>query len=122
MDFSCFTQIANTEQDLNLLPTSPDWKVVDSNISVDHGWITEVKFNRCLGQFIGQEVFAFKMFVRIYKSTSTQKRLEESLVLSWPNFKKFQEVTDILFVYVVSKQLYWFFYANRDKWYYAIQP
>ncbi|OBP13111.1 hypothetical protein A5320_19865 [Rheinheimera sp. SA_1] len=122
MDFSCLTQIVNTEQDLDLLPTCPDWTVVDSNISVDHGWITEDEFNRCLGRLIGQEVFAFETFIRIYKSTNAQKRLEESFVLNWPNFKKFQETTDILFVYVVSKQLNWVFYANRDKWCFTIQP
>ncbi|MFB2650087.1 hypothetical protein [Shewanella mangrovisoli] len=122
MEFSCLTQIVNTEQDLDLLPTSSEWAVVDSNISVDHGWITEDEFNQCLGQFIGQQVFAFETFVRIYKSTNIQKRLEDSFVLSWSNFKKFQETTDILFVYVVSKQLNWVFYANRDKWYFAVHP
>lgn len=122
MEFSCLTQIVNTEQDLDLLLTSSEWAVVDSNISVDHGWITEDEFNQCLGQFIGQQVFAFETFVRIYKSTNIQKRLEDSFVLSWSNFKKFQETTDILFVYVVSKQLNWVFYANRDKWYFAVHP
>ncbi|BDA62737.1 hypothetical protein HG547_05875 [Shewanella sp. DNRA4] len=122
MEFSCLTQIVNTEQDLDLLPTSSEWAVVDSSISVDHGWITEDEFNQCLGQFIGQQVFAFETFVRIYKSTNIQKRLEDSFVLSWSNFKKFQETTDILFVYVVSKQLNWVFYANRDKWYFAVHP
>ncbi|MEL4389603.1 hypothetical protein [Shewanella xiamenensis] len=122
MEFSFLTQIVNTEQDLDLLPTSSEWAVVDSNISVDHGWITEDEFNQCLGQFIGQQVFAFETFVRIYKSTNIQKRLEDSFVLSWSNFKKFQETTDILFVYVVSKQLNWVFYANRDKWYFAVHP
>jgi len=122
MEFSFLTQIVNTEQDLDLLPTSSEWAVVDSSISVDHGWITEDEFNQCLGQFIGQQVFAFETFVRIYKSTNIQKRLEDSFVLSWSNFKKFQETTDILFVYVVSKQLNWVFYANRDKWYFAVHP
>ena len=122
MEFSCLTQIVNTEQDLDLLPTSSEWAVVDSSISVDHGWITEDEFNQCFGQFIGQQVFAFETFVRIYKSTNIQKRLEDSFVLSWSNFKKFQETTDILFVYVVSKQLNWVFYANRDKWYFAVHP
>lgn len=122
MEFSCLTQIVNTEQDLDLLLTSSEWAVVDSSISVDHGWITEDEFNQCLGQFIGQQVFAFETFVRIYKSTNIQKRLEDSFVLSWSNFKKFQETTDILFVYVVSKQLNWVFYANRDKWYFAVHP
>lgn len=122
MEFSCLTQIVNNEQDLDLLPTSSEWAVVDSNISVDHGWITEDEFNQCLGQFIGQQVFAFETFARIYKSTNIQKRLEDSFVLSWSNFKKFQETTDILFVYVVSKQINWVFYANRDKWYFAVHP
>jgi hypothetical protein len=115
MDFSCLTQIVNTEQDLGLLPTCPDWTVVDSNISVDNGWVNEDEFNQYLGQFHGQPVFALETFERINKAANTRQRIEESFVLSWPNFKKFQETTDILFVYVVSKQLNWVFYANRDK-------
>ena len=122
MDFSCLTKIVNTEQDLELLPVRPDWKVMGSILSVNHGWLTEDEFNLCLGQFIGQNVFAFETFERINKTTSTKQRLEKSFVLNWPNFKEFQETTDILFVYVVSKQLNWVFYANRDKWYFAIQP
>lgn len=122
MNFSCLTKIVNTEQDLVLLPSSPDWIVTDSNISVDHGWLNEDEFNRCLGRFIGQIVFAFETFERVDNTTDTRKRLEDSFLLNWINFKQFQESTSILFVYVFSSDLNWVFYANRDKWQVAVKP
>ena len=122
MDFSSLSKIVNTEQDLELLPVCPDWKIVGANLSVEHGWLTEEEFNLSLGQFIGQSVFAFETFERVNKSTNAKQRLEESFVLNWLNFKKFQETTNMLFVYVVSEHLNWVFYANRDKWQFAVQP
>ncbi len=122
MDFSCLSKIVNTEQDLELLPARPDWKVVSSLLSVNHGWLTEDEFKLCFEPFIGQYVFAFETFERINKTTSIKQRLEESFVLNWLNFKKFQETTNMLFVYVVSEHLNWVFYANRDKWQFAVQP
>ncbi|QSX35613.1 hypothetical protein [Shewanella sedimentimangrovi] len=122
MNFSCLSKILNPEQDLELCLTNPDWELVGAQISVDRGWLKEAEFNQCLGPFIGQEVYAFETFERVYKDTNTQKRLEESFILNWPNFKRFQETTDILFVYLVSEQLNWVFYANRDNWKFAVQP
>jgi hypothetical protein len=122
MDFSCLAKIVHTEQDLDLLPVHPNWKLFDSVLSVSHGWLTEQEFNLCLKPFIGQMVFAFEAFNRVNNSTGKSKRLEDSFVLSWLNFKEFQETTDILFVYVAPSELNWVFYANRDKWQFAAQP
>ena len=122
MDFSCLTKIVNTEQDLDLQPVNPDWQLVGSIISVSHGWLTEDEFNLCFNPFVGQMVFAFETFERVNKSTGISNRLEQSFVLNWINFKEFQETTAILFVYIVSSNLNWVFYANRDKWQFAAQP
>ncbi len=122
MDFSCLTKIVNTEQDLDLLPVNPDWQLVVSMISVSHGWLTEDEFNLCFNPFVGQMVFAFETFERVNKSIGISNRLEQSFVLNWNNFKEFQEMTAILFVYIVSSNLNWVFYANRDKWQFAAQP
>ncbi|WP_348727779.1 hypothetical protein [Rheinheimera texasensis] len=122
MDFSCLTKIVRTEQDLDLRPTNSDWKLVDSIISVSHGWLTENEFNLCFSPYIGEKVFAFETFERVNKASGISNRLEQSFVLNWMNFKEFQETTTILFVYVVPVELNWVFYANRDKWQFAVQP
>lgn len=121
MDFSCLKKIVHIEQDLDLLPVNPNWKLFDSVLAVSHGWLTEEEFNLYLKRFIGQMVFAFETFNRVDKSTGASKRLEHSFVLSWINFKEFQETTNILFVYIVPEELNWVFYANRDKWQFATQ-
>jgi hypothetical protein len=122
MDFSCLTKIICSEQDLDLRPTNPDWKLVDSVISVSHGWLTEHEFNLCFSSFIGELVFAFETFERVNKASGISNRLEQSFVLNWMNFKEFQETTAIILVYVVPVELNWVFYANRDKWQFAAQP
>ncbi|MCE9854299.1 hypothetical protein LZ629_19370, partial [Shewanella chilikensis] len=64
-------------------------------------------------------VYAFETFERTYTSTGLTKRLNAEFELNWESFDRFQSSTDILFLYVVPKNLSWIFYANRDWWQFA---
>lgn len=116
MKFSSLDKIINTSEDTRLSVRDETCKVVTNNIKNDVGWLSEDEYLDVFNAIPRQTVYVFETFERINKTTGLRKRLSSSFVLSWQSFNKFQQSTDILFLYIVTEHLDWVFYGNRDIW------
>ncbi|GAC27893.1 hypothetical protein [Brumicola pallidula] len=116
MKFSRLDEIINTSEDIELSFKDAAWKTTTNNIKNDVGWLSEDEYHAVFDTVPQQTVYAFETFERVSKATGLSTRLSTSFVLGWESFNKFQQSTDILFLYVVSEQLDWVFYGNRDIW------
>ncbi|GAB1057844.1 MAG: hypothetical protein WAqPseu_19960 [Shewanella algae] len=113
--------VLDDDHEINLI--NNDWLVTKGFNSDDHNWLSKEQFDAV---FISTSehsnnisVYAFETFERTYTSTGLTKRLNAEFELNWESFDRFQSSTDILFLYVVPKNLSWIFYANRDWWQFA---
>ncbi|MEK0160207.1 hypothetical protein WLQ65_13885 [Pseudoalteromonas piscicida] len=123
MNFDDLKSIIDTDNDQQLVLKSDSWKITKNLNSEVKPWLTEKQFNQV---FTGtsefnenSSVFVFESFERTYKESGVTKRLEAQLDLNWANFDVFQSSTDILYFYMVPKNLNWILYANRDFWQFA---
>jgi hypothetical protein len=116
MKFSRLDEIIDTSEDVELSFKGAAWKTVTNNIKNDVGWLSEDEYHAVFDTVPQKAVYAFETFERVNKATGLSTRLSTSFVLGWESFNKFQQSTDILFLYVVSEQLDWVFYGNRDIW------
>ncbi|MFT2089954.1 hypothetical protein [Paraglaciecola sp. 2405UD69-4] len=122
MKFTDLNRIVNTDSDIELSVKNSDWTEIKSLVTAPAGWLTEQEFSSIFSGMSNQIVFAFESFERISKSTGIKKRLSSHFLLNWDNFDAFQRNTDILFLYLVSSDLAWVFYGNRDKWAFSEGP
>lgn len=123
LNFDDLKSILDLESDQKFSLIDKDWLLTQGCNSDNHNWLSKEQFDAV---FISTDehlnntsVYAFETFERTYKSTGLTKRLKAELELNWKSFDIFQSSTDILFLYVVPKNLSWIFYANRDWWQFA---
>ena len=116
MEFSRLDEIIDTSEDVELSFKGAAWRTVTNNIKNDVGWLSEDEYHAVFDTVPQKAVYAFETFERVNKASGLSTRLSTSFVLGWESFNKFQQSTDILFLYVVSDQLDWVFYGNRDIW------
>jgi hypothetical protein len=123
MNFDDLKSILALDDDHEINLIDNDWLLTKGFNSDNHNWLSKEQFDAV---FISTSehsnntsVYTFETFERTYKSTGLIKRLKSEFKLNWESFDKFQSSTEILFLYVVPKNLSWIFYANRDWWQFA---